>query len=138
MDPELHPKNDSNAIYSKKFEDMGFTTRAVHSGQQPEPIHGGVSTAIELSTTNAQTYPGVPFGKYDYSRAGNPTRTSLELQVASLEGGKYSQIYSSGMAATSACISLLKVGDEVLCIDDVYGGTQRYFKTISGSQQGIV
>lgn len=133
----LHPKNDSNAIYSKKFEGLGFTTRAIHVGQQPEPVHGGVSTSIELSTTHAQTYPGVPYGKYDYSRAGNPTRTSLELQVASLENTKFAQIYSSGMAATSACISLLKVGDEVVCIDDVYGGTQRYFRLISAANQGV-
>ncbi len=133
----LDPKKDSNEIFSAKYKEMGFTTRAVHVGQQPEPVHGGLCTAIDLSTTHAQTYPGIPFGKYDYSRAGNPTRTSLELQVASLENGKYAQIYSSGMAATSACISLLNIGDEVLCIDDVYGGTQRYFRTISSGQQGI-
>ena len=137
MEPKLDPNHDANAIFSKKYENMGFTTRAVHSGQQPERLHGGVTTAIDMSTTFAQTFPGVPFGKYDYGRAGNPTKTSLEIQIAALHEGKYAQIFSSGMAATSAIIHLLNIGDEVLCIDDVYGGTQRYFKQVSMVNQGV-
>jgi len=138
MEEKLHPINDSNQIYSKKFQQMGFSTRAIHSGQQPDLIHGGVSTPIDLSTTFAQIAPGELKGKYDYSRAGNATRTSLEIQMAALEGGKYSQIFSSGLAATSAVITLLEVGDEVLCIDDVYGGTQRLFRKISAVSHGVV
>lgn len=83
---------------------------------------------ISLSTTFKQHVPGE--GKYDYARAGNPTRDAFEKCIAALEGGKYGMAASSGLAATSLIINTLKQGDHILCCDDVYGGTNRYFNKI--------
>jgi cystathionine gamma-lyase len=99
-----------------------------------------------LATTFKQTQPGVPtehedpnsFGLgYEYSRTGNPTRGSFERAVAVAEKADYCVAFSSGSAATSAVIHCLEHGDHVLCIDDVYGGTQRYFRRIVTSTMGI-
>ena len=123
--------------HDEKYEKMGFATKCIHIGQEPDYLSGGVNTPIHLSTTYAQTAPGVPFGPYDYSRCGNPTRGNLERLVAGLENAKYSLIWSSGMAASTGAIQLLKEGEEVICIDDVYGGTQRYFNKISHINMGV-
>jgi len=96
-------------------------------------------TPISLSTTFVQHSPGVlyPAG-FDYSRGGNPTRAALEGNLAALEGGKYGLCFGSGLAATAAVIlSLLKPGDEVVSIDDAYGGTGRYFERIAAPITGI-
>lgn len=123
--------------HDEKYEKMGFSTKCLHIGQEPDMIYGAVNTAIHLSTTYAQTTPGDPYGPYDYSRTGNPTRGNLERLVSGLENAKYSLIWSSGMAAIVGAIQLLKEGDEVICIDDVYGGTQRYFRKICSGNMGI-
>jgi cystathionine gamma-lyase len=123
--------------YDEKFEKMGFSTKCIHIGQEPDMINGAVNPSINLSTTYAQVSPGIPYGQFDYSRCGNPTRLNLERLIGGLEGGKHSLIWSSAMGATTGIIQLLKTGDEVICIDDVYGGTQRYFRKISNPQQGI-
>lgn len=133
-------KNDTIEYQIKhdgKYQEMGFSTRCLHIGQEPDMLSGAVNTPIHLSTTYAQTAPGIPFGPYDYSRCGNPTRNNLERLIASLENAKYSLIWSSGMAAITGVIQLLKKGDEVICIDDVYGGTQRYFNKISYKNMGV-
>jgi len=116
---------------------MGFSTKCIHLGQEPDYLTGAVNVPIHLSTTYAQTTPGIPFGPYDYSRCGNPTRSNLERLIGGLENAKYSLIWSSGMAAITGAIQLLKEGDEVICIDDVYGGTQRYFNKISFQNMGV-
>jgi cystathionine gamma-lyase len=130
-----------NTDYSQKHDDKyklkGFSTKCLHIGQEPDMIYGGVNVPISLSTTYAQRAPGKPFGPYDYSRTGNPTRGNLERLIAGLENAKYSLIWSSGMAAISGIIHLLKTGDEVISIDDVYGGTQRYFRKISNPMHGV-
>jgi len=123
--------------YDKKFDGCGFSTKAVHVGSEPDGVYGGLSVPINLSTTYAQKTPADPMGPFDYSRCGNPTRFSLERCLASLENGKHAITFASGMAATSACIHLLKTGEHVLSIDDVYGGTQRYFRRISAPQTGV-
>jgi cystathionine gamma-lyase len=123
--------------HDKKYEKCGFSTKCCHIGQEPDYVTGAVNPAIQLSSTFAQHEPGVPYGPYDYSRAGNPTRSNLERLIAGLESAKYSLIWSSGMATMMGIIHMLKTGDEVICIEDVYGGTQRYFKKISSIQQGI-
>merc|ERR1719413_102822 len=96
---------------------------------------GAVVPPISLATTFQQYAPGVPtaindpnsFGKgYEYSRTGNPTRGAFERAIAASEYAKYCVAFASGSAATSAVIHLLNHNDNVLCIDDVYGGTQRY------------
>jgi cystathionine gamma-lyase len=78
------------------------------------------------------------YGKgYEYQRTGNPTRAAYEQAVASAEHAKYAVAYASGMAATTACIHLLKTGDNIICIDDVYGGTQRYFRQCAAPTYGM-
>ncbi|MDB4946539.1 MAG: Cystathionine gamma-lyase [Labilithrix sp.] len=104
-------------------------TLCIHAGQQPDPIHGAVMTPIVLSSTFAQDGPG-GYKDYDYSRAGNPTRTALEGCLAALEGAKHGVAFGSGCAATTAILLGLKSGDHVLCADDVYGGTFRIFDKV--------
>lgn len=124
--------------YDSKYEEFSFATKCVHIGQEPDMLTGAVNPPIHLSTTYAQKAPGDPFGPYDYSRCGNPTRANLERTMCGLHKGKYSLVWSSGMAATTGIISLVKTGDEVVSIDDVYGGTQRFFRKISHPQHGVL
>jgi len=104
-------------------------TLCIHAGQEPDPISGAVMTPIVLASTFAQDGPGVHKG-YDYSRAGNPTRTALEGCLAALEGAAHGIAFGSGCAATTAVLLTLKSGDHVLCGDDVYGGTFRIFDKV--------
>jgi cystathionine gamma-lyase len=99
-------------------------TICIHAGQEPDPATGAVMTPIVLSTTFAQEGPGAHKG-YDYSRAGNPTRSALEQCLAALEGGSHGIAFGSGCAATTAVLLTLRAGDHVLVGDDVYGGTFR-------------
>lgn len=105
-------------------------TLAIHAGQDPDPVSGAVMTPIVLASTFAQDGPGVLKGPYDYSRAGNPTRTALEQCLAALEGAKHGVAFGSGCAATTALLLTLKSGDHVLVGDDVYGGTFRIFDKV--------
>eukprot|EP01027_Heterolobosea_sp_BB2_P025269 GEZU01038776.1.p1 GENE.GEZU01038776.1~~GEZU01038776.1.p1 ORF type:complete len:422 (-),score=159.06 GEZU01038776.1:109-1308(-) len=115
----------------------GFATRAIHAGQHPDPHTGAVMVPISLSTTFAQVSPGVAYpAGYEYSRSGNPTRQAFEDCIASLENAKYGLAFSSGLAATTTILHTLKPGDHVVSVDDVYGGTQRYFRRIA-SEYGI-
>ncbi|MCW5756613.1 MAG: cystathionine gamma-synthase [Phycisphaeraceae bacterium] len=107
-----------------------FATRAIHAGQSPDPATGAICTPIYQTSTFVQASPGKIIGEYDYSRAANPTRTALEANLASLEGGRHGLAFSSGVAATGAVIHLLKAGDHVLLCDDVYGGTNRIFHRV--------
>src|SRR5947209_6335045 len=106
--------------------DWGFTTRAVHVAQEPEPATGAVITPIYLTSTYAQEDIGVHKG-YDYSRTDNPTRSVVEQVLASLEGGRHGLAFASGMAAEATVMHLLKAGDHVVAGDDLYGGTYRLF-----------
>jgi len=108
---------------------MDFETRAIHDGQEPDPTTGAVITPIYQSSTYAQDDVGVNKG-YDYSRAGNPTRTALETCLASLEGAEHGLAYSSGLGATTTVMHLLEPGDHVVCVNDVYGGTYRLFSQV--------
>ncbi len=104
-------------------------TLCIHAGQEPDPLSGAVMTPIVLSSTFAQDGPGAHKG-YDYSRAGNPTRSALEGCLAALEGARHAVAFGSGCAATTAVLMTLKSGDHVLCGDDVYGGTFRIFDKV--------
>lgn len=106
-----------------------MSTRLIHAGSEPSSEFHGVNPAIDLSTTYAQPGPGEPI-VFDYARCGNPMRLCLERQLASMEHGKYAFACSSGMAAHVTIMNLLKDGDHILCVDDVYGGTQRYLRKI--------
>ena len=107
----------------------GFSTRAIHDGQSPDPTTGAVNVPIYASSTYAQEEIGKNRG-YEYSRVSNPTRTALEENLASLEGGSSAHVFSSGMAAISALVAMLKTGDHVICGSNVYGGTPRLFDQI--------
>lgn len=112
-------------------DDYGFETRAIHAGQPPDPRTGAVMPPIYATSTYAQNAPGVDRG-YEYSRTGNPTRSALEANLASLEGGEYGRVFASGMAAIDAVGSLLSAGDHIVCGNDVYGGTRRLFTQVYG------
>ena len=110
-------------------ESARFDTLCIHAGQAPDPVSGAVMTPIVLASTFVQDGPGNDLG-YDYSRAGNPTRTALEGCLAALEGGKHGVAFGSGCGATSTLLLSLKSGDHVLVGDDVYGGTFRIFDKV--------
>ena len=108
---------------------MRFSTRAIHAGQDPDPLTGSVTVPVYLASTYQQPGPGKE-GKYVYSRTANPTRTALEKCLASLEVGRYGLAFSSGMAATTTMLLSLKKGDHVIAGDDIYGGTYRLFEQV--------
>ncbi|HKO90241.1 MAG TPA: aminotransferase class I/II-fold pyridoxal phosphate-dependent enzyme, partial [Polyangiaceae bacterium] len=99
-------------------------TLAIHAGQEPDPVHGGVMPNLVLSTTFRQPEPGKPL-RFDYSRSGNPTRAALEACLAALERAKFGLAFASGCAAATTVLSTLSPGAHVVCGDDVYGGTYR-------------
>jgi cystathionine gamma-synthase len=106
--------------------DDGFSTRAIHAGQDPDQLTGAVSVPIYQTSTYAQDVVGQTRAGYDYSRAGNPTRTALEQSLASLERGRYGYAFASGMAASDTMIrAALRPGDHVIIPHDAYGGTFR-------------
>ena len=107
----------------------GFATRAIHVGQQPDPLTGAVTVPIYPTSTYVQQGIGEHKG-YEYSRVSNPTRTRLEENLAALEGGIASRVFSSGMAAIHAIVTMLRSGDHVLCGNDLYGGTPRLFNQV--------
>jgi cystathionine gamma-lyase len=108
---------------------MRFSTRAIHAGQDPDPVTGSVTVPVYLTSTYQQPGPGKE-GKYVYSRTANPTRTALEECLASLEEGRYGLAFSSGMAATTTVLLSLRKGDHVIAGDDIYGGTYRLFEQV--------
>ena len=100
----------------------GIATRLIHAGNEPDQEFGAVCPPISLATTYAQPSPGDPV-VYDYARCGNPTRGCLERTLASMEHANFAFACSSGMAAHVTVMNILKRGDHILCVDDVYGGT---------------
>ena len=115
-DRQDEPENEEGAFQ--------FETRAIHTGQDPEPLYGAVNVPIYQTSTYAQDAVGKP-KRYDYARGGNPTREALQAVLASLEGGGFALCFASGMAAETTLLLLLKPGDHVVLGDDVYGGTYR-------------
>ncbi|HEY6874882.1 MAG TPA: cystathionine gamma-synthase [Candidatus Dormibacteraeota bacterium] len=113
----------------EKQEDWGFSTRAVHVGQGPDPATGAVVQPIHLATTYAQDGVGKHRG-FEYSRSGNPTRAALEENLAALEQAKYGLCFASGLGAESTLMLLLKPNDHVVYMEDVYGGTFRLFDKV--------
>lgn len=111
-------------------KDAGFSTRAIHAGQDPDPATGATIVPIYATSTYTQAAPGQHKG-YEYSRSGNPTRTALETCLASLEEGERGLAFASGLAATTAVLAgLLKPGDEVVASADLYGGTFRLLERV--------
>lgn len=115
---------------------MDIQTKAIHAGQDPSKwTHRAVIPPISMSTTFEQFSPAQHAG-FEYSRSGNPTRQCLEECLAALECAQYALCFSSGLSATVTITHLLKAGDHVVCFDDLYGGTNRYFRTCA-SKMGI-
>jgi cystathionine gamma-lyase len=112
-----------------ELPESGFSTRAIHAGQDPDPQTGAVVVPIYQTSTYAQSGVGQHKG-YEYSRTGNPTRAALERCIASLEAGRHGLAFASGMAAESAIMQLLKPGDHTIAVDDLYGGTYRLFRRL--------
>src|SRR5579871_2218642 len=110
-------------------EEWGFATKAIHAGQDPDPATGATIVPIYATSTYTQEAPGRHKG-YEYSRSGNPTRAALEACLASLEGGERGLAFASGLAATTAVLSLLRPGDEVVAAADLYGGTYRLLERV--------
>ena len=115
---------------------QGFSTRAIHAGQRPDPTTGAVMTPIYATSTYAQESPGVNKG-YEYARGKNPTREAFEACLADLENGTAGFGFASGMAATSTLLELLDAGSEVLTGDDLYGGTYRLFERVRRRSAGL-
>ncbi len=108
---------------------MKFATKAIHAGQEPDPSTGAVMTPIYQTATYAQAGLGEHKG-YEYARTQNPTRTALEACIAAIEEGRHGLAFASGMAAESAVLSLLSVGDHIVSCDDLYGGSYRIFERV--------
>ncbi|MEV4126126.1 cystathionine gamma-synthase [Nocardia sp. NPDC049707] len=116
---------------------LGFSTRAVHAGYEPEARTGAVNVPIYASSTFAQDGVGGLREGYEYGRTGNPTRTALEANLAALESGRYGRAFASGMAATDCALrATLRPGDHIVIPDDAYGGTFRLIDKVF-SQWGI-
>ena len=121
------PSNSTDHADSTRHagtEDRRFETRAIHAGQEPDPETGALMTPIHANSTYQQDGPGDHRG-FEYSRTGNPTRSDLETNLASLESGSHARCFSSGMGAINTVLNLLEAGDHVVAGDDVYGGTHR-------------
>ncbi|MFI5719784.1 cystathionine gamma-synthase [Nocardia sp. NPDC051750] len=119
------------------MSELGFTTRAVHAGYDPEPRTGAVNVPIYASSTFAQDGVGGLRDGYEYARTGNPTRTVLEANLAALESGRYGRAFASGMAASDCALrAMLRPGDHIVIPDDAYGGTFRLIDKVF-TQWGI-
>ena len=120
--------------YIKKINQ--FDTLSVHAGVKPDPLTGAVMTPIYATSTYAHNKPGLHKG-YEYSRSQNPTREVLEKSLAEIESGSKAFAFASGVAAQTAVLDLLKPGDHVIAMDDLYGGSVRLFNEIKTISQGI-
>ena len=118
---------------SDDHDGLHLETLAVHAGQEPDELTGAVSPPIYQTSTYAQDGVGQPRGGWEYARTQNPTRSRLERAVAELEGGRHGLAFASGSATTAVIAELAAPGDTILCSDDVYGGTYRYFERVAQS-----
>ena len=108
---------------------MKFATKAIHAGIHPDPTTGAIMTPIFQTSTYVQTAPGEHQG-YEYARTQNPTRSVLETNLAALENGKDAICFASGLAAMDAILKMYRPGDEILCTNDLYGGSYRLLSRI--------
>jgi cystathionine gamma-synthase len=108
---------------------VDFETRAIHEGQEPDPATGAITVPIYQTSTYVQDAVGEHKG-YDYSRVANPTRTALQLCLASLEGAEHGVAFGSGLAAATTIMHLVNPGDRIVAVNDVYGGIYRQFAQV--------
>jgi len=121
---------------TEKKNHQGFSTRAIHAGQEPDPSTGAVMVPIYATSTYAQESPGVNKG-FEYARGKNPTRMAFEACIADLEGGVQAFGFGSGMAATSTALELLDAGSHIVTGDDLYGGSWRLFERVRRRSMGL-
>jgi cystathionine beta-lyase/cystathionine gamma-synthase len=123
-------KNRSSRGAERNDKKIGFSTTAIHTGQEPDPSTGAVAVPIFATSTYVQEELGKHKG-YEYARVSNPTRTRLETNLAALEGGRSAHVFASGMAAVTAVTQcFLKQGDHLICGHNVYGGVPRLFNQV--------
>jgi len=115
---------------------QGFSTRAIHAGQEPDPSTGAIMQPIYATSTYVQASPGVHKG-YEYSRSQNPTRMAYERCVADLENGTAGFAFASGLAGTATILDMLDSGAHVIAMDDLYGGTFRLFEQVRKRSAGL-
>jgi cystathionine beta-lyase/cystathionine gamma-synthase len=127
MDTAILP--DISHLCNSIFSIMKLATKFIHAGATPDPSTGAIMTPIYQTSTYVQEAPGKNKG-FEYARSQNPTRKALEEALAIIENGKFGLAFSSGVAATDAVIKLLGPGDEVICGNDMYGGTYRLFTKV--------
>ncbi len=119
-----------------KNDTLGFSTRAIHAGQTPDPTTGAVMTPIFATSTYKQSSPGVHTG-YEYSRTQNPTRHAFERCIADLESGNKAYAFASGLAASGTVLELMDAGSHIVAVDDMYGGSWRLFERVRKSSMGL-
>src|SRR6266851_8002136 len=115
---------------------LGFATRCVHAGQEPDPTTGAVMMPIYTASTYVQQSPGVHKG-YDYARTKNPTRMAFERCIADLEGGSAAFAFASGIAAIATTLECLDAGSHIIAVDDIYGGSRRLFERVRRRSAGL-
>ena len=123
--------------YDAKFKEMKMETQCIHTGQNPDWIYGAVNVPIYASSTYELPRAGDPCGKWCYSRVYNPSRLALERLLAQIEGGTNALVFPAGMSAINAVVELIKPGDEIISINDLYGGTHNNFRDIMIKQHGV-
>ena len=116
-------------------KELGFATRVIHGGQEPDPRTGAVMPPIYATSTYVQSSPGKHKG-YEYSRTANPTRDALQAAVANLEGGAAGFAFASGMAATATVLELLDSGSHIVAMHDLYGGSYRLMENVRKRSAG--
>jgi cystathionine beta-lyase len=116
--------------YDAEFKNMMIETQGIHTGQNPDWVYGAINVPIFASSTFELPKPGDPCGKWCYSRVFNPTKLALERLLAQIEGGTHALVFPAGMAAITSVVELVKPGEEIISINDLYGGTQNNFRDI--------
>ena len=129
MSNELKTPSCSSLITHHSSLLMGFSTTAIHAGNEPDPTTGAVSVPIYQTSTYAQEGLGRHKG-FEYARTQNPTRSALEQNIAALEGARFGFAFASGMAAIDSVLRLIKAGEHVIVSDNTYGGTFRLFSRV--------
>ena len=116
--------------YDAEFKNMMIETQGIHTGQNPDWVYGSINVPIFASSTFELPKAGDPCGKWCYSRVFNPTKLALERLLAQIEGGTHALVFPAGMAAITSVVELVKPGEEIISINDLYGGTQNNFRDI--------
>ena len=116
--------------YDAQFKNMMIETQGIHTGQNPDWVYGSINVPIFASSTFELPKAGDPCGKWCYSRVFNPTKLALERLLAQIEGGTHALVFPAGMAAITSVVELVKPGEEIISINDLYGGTQNNFRDI--------